>query len=97
MTEAEEIKMCLNCQLPKCVNCLSKGERLYFRHEELKKKIREYSKLGYTDRQMATLCKCHPNTVAKFRGILGIPQKRGGARVGRPKKRVQDIVRQHVS
>lgn len=98
MTEQEEINLCLNCQLPECVNCLSKGGRLYFKHEELKKKIREYSKLGFSDRQMAILCGCHPNTIAKFRGILGIPQVRGGVRVGRPRKaeRVQDSVRQHV-
>lgn len=96
MTEQEEINACLNCTFPECINCLSKGGRVYFKHEEWKKRIREYSKLGFTDKEMAKLLGCHPNTVAKLRTAIGLTKKEGVVRVGRPKKNknVQNPVRQ---
>ena len=98
MTEQEEINICLNCILPDCVNCLSKGGKRYFKTLDRMERIRQYAKLGFTDKEMAALMGCCSLTVSRLRNSMGIPPSRGGVRVGRPRKTegVQNSVRKLV-
>ena len=93
----EEVQMCLHCIYPTCINCLGGRSygRIYRKHEEWKKAIKEFAELGMTDREMGGLLSISPNTVAKLRTELGIPPQRGRGACGRARKDLQNLLRKH--
>lgn len=94
----EEIRKCLSCHLPECIDCIGHPEVgvVARRHERWKALIKEYHALGMTDRQMAGMLSVSPNTVGALRKELGLPLNIGGIKRGRPsRKEIQGILREH--
>lgn len=73
--EQEEIKRCLSCPLPECINCLAGGFRVAGTVTRMEQ-VRDLSEKGMTDRQMGDIIGIHPNTVMEIRKKLGIPNLR---------------------
>lgn len=77
MTEQEEIKMCLNCPLPDCVNCLGQHSGPISRNRVKRMmEIKRMAELGLTDREMGKILGIHANTILEIRKELGIPNLR---------------------
>ena len=72
----EDIRMCLQCPLPECVNCL--GQRFGSDRATTKRllEVKKMAEAGMTDKQMADVLGVHYNTVYLMRKKLGIPNHR---------------------
>ena len=78
LREQEEIKMCLSCPRPECVNCLGdKHGTLVAKHEAWKGLLLQCVAEGLNNQQIAGRLGIHYNTVTKLRGELGIPAQKG--------------------
>lgn len=88
LKEQEEIRQCLNCQYPECVNCLcpdGRYGRVVRKHSKWKEAIQQGVADGLNDRQMGELLGISRNTVANLRRELGIPSLTGRGRpCGKP-------------
>jgi len=73
----EQIQMCLHCKYKECINCLEGKDhgKTEKRHEEWTVRIRELTRLGYSDRQIARKMGLSPKTVWTIRHAAGIPSK----------------------
>lgn len=77
MTEEEEIQLCLNCPMPKCVNCLSNHADSRMRRQlGRSEKIRELASKGLTDQQIAKYLGIGTATVFRVRQQAGISSGR---------------------
>ena len=73
--EREEIKMCLNCPLYECVDCLGDSHHNPA-HVRRLAKMMELAMLGWNDKQIAQELGVLSNTVYRMRKRLGIPNYR---------------------
>ena len=67
--------MCLHCKYKECINCLEGKDhgKKTNRHEEWTIRIREFAKLGFSDRQIGKRLGLSPRTVFTLRHAAGIP------------------------
>ncbi|MCR5663567.1 MAG: hypothetical protein K6G17_01660 [Oscillospiraceae bacterium] len=69
--EAEEIRLCLSCPLPDCINCLKDFDEA--RPVRRLIRVRELAEQGLSDAQIGRVIGMHRNSVLRMRRKLGIP------------------------
>ena len=86
----EQIKECLNCRRPECVNCLDPNYYEYKRMTNTKERIAELNAKGLNDAQVARYLGLSHSHVTKLRRQMDLPanmkrepyKKRGAADAG---------------
>ena len=82
LREQEEIRKCLNCQYPECVNCLSPDwhGKVARRHAKWAEIIKKSVSEGMSDCKIAVAIGVDRKTVGNLRRALGIPSIQGRGR-----------------